>query len=75
MPNATGTGTVESCISEAETLLKGGNVDAAAVLAQLAQVRAYEDRTRMLGEVTGWGAGGTFDQYVAWLVKKETPNG
>ena len=61
------TRTVESCIVHAKKFLAAENSEMAAVFIQVAQVRAYGDRTRMLGEVTGWGVQGTYDQYAEHL--------
>lgn len=54
----------ESLMEQSISALHEKNTERAAVLARLAEVAAYNERTRMMGEVTGWKATGTYDQYV-----------
>jgi hypothetical protein len=59
--------TTEQCLEHAEKCILEGLPSQAGVLVEMAKVRAYQERTNLIGEVTGWKAGGTFDQYLERL--------
>jgi len=56
--------TVTECLDDADGFLLEGKTAEAAVMVQMAQVRAYEDRTKVLRAITGEDKDGSYDQYV-----------